>query len=121
MRIHLSEASPAAINHFTAQSLGLAHSTEAAPDYAGDPQLAAPIIEQLQARHLVLQEDEDRHTWIATLDNPPRVFHGQTAHIAALRCHLAVTCGDFLDLPETLIPAQLDYRNLWSTAARCGE
>ena len=126
MRIQISEASPAAINYFTALSQGLAVTPGSTPqrasiDYIGDPALAAPLIAALQARGLVLQQDGERQAWTASIDTPARVFHGPTAHLAALRCHLAVVYGDFLDLPEALIPDQLDYRNLWSQSARCAE
>ena len=128
MRIQISEASPAAINYFTALALsqGLAAtpgsaSHQASIDYVGDPALAAPLIAALQARGLVLQQDGERQAWTASIDTPARGFHGPTAHLAALRCHLAAVFGDFLDLPEALIPDQLDYRNLWSQSARCAE
>ena len=128
MRIQISEASPAAINYFTALALsqGLAVTPgnalqRASIDYVGDPALAAPLIAALQARGLVLQQDGERQAWTASIDTPARGFHGPTAHLAALRCHLAAVFGDFLDLPEALIPDQLNYRNLWSQSARCGE
>ena len=126
MRIQVSEASPAAINYFTALSQGLAVTPgnalqRASIDYVGDPARAAPLIAALQARGLVLQQDGERQAWTASIDTPARVFHGPTAQLAALRCHLAVVFGDFLDLPEALIPDQLDYRNLWSQSARCAE
>ena len=126
MRIQISEASPAAINYFSALSQGLwltpGGATQLASiDYTGDPALAAPLIAALETKGLVLQEDSERQAWTASIDTPARVFHGPTAHIAALRCHLAVVYGDFLDLPEALIPDQLNYRNLWSQSARCGE
>ena len=112
--------------YFTALSQGLAVTPgnalqRASIDYVGDPARAAPLIAALQARGLVLQQDGERQAWTASIDTPARVFHGPTSHLAALRCHLAVVFGDFLDLPEALIPDQLDYRNLWSQSARCAE
>lgn len=126
MRIQISEASPAAINYFTALSQGLpatlGDATQLASiDYTDDSALVTPLIVALETKGLVLQEDGERQAWTASIDTPARVFHGPTARIAALRCHLAVVYGDFLDLPEALIPDQLDYRNLWSQSARCGE
>ena len=45
----------------------------------------------------------------------------EMVNIAALRCYLTVVYGNFLDVPEALLADQINYRNLWSTSARCGE
>ena len=90
-------------------------------DYTGNPAQAAPILARLRVRNLTLHEDTERGLWIASIDVPASMHYGRTALIAALRCHLSATYGEYLDVPEALLADQLDYRNLWSTAARCAE
>ena len=120
MRIQVGEAAPAVINHFTAQSLGLPAGAPV-PDYVGDPALAAPLIAGLRRRGLVLHEDTERGFWVATIDSPACRHQGISAQVAALRCHLSIACGDFLDLPDELVALQQDHANLWATGPRCAE
>ncbi len=90
-------------------------------DYTGNPVQAAPILARLRARNLALHESIERGVWIAAIDAPACMHYGRTALLAALRCHLAATYGEYLDVPDALLADQLDYRNLWSTAAQCAE
>ena len=126
MRIQVSEAAPRVIDYFTACSQGLCFdaTADAIPAYTADPALAAPIISALRLRNLNMHEDEERQAGIASIDLSPYQHcqhYGKTALIAALRCHLTVAYGNFLEVPDELIDDQLNYRNLWSSSARCAE
>ena len=126
MRIQVSEAAPRVIDYFTARSQGLCFdaTADAVPAYTADPALAAPIVSALRLRNLNMHEDEERQVGIASIDLPPCQHcqhYGKTALIAALRCHLTVAYGNFLEVPDELIDDQLNYRNLWSSSARCAE
>lgn len=123
MRIQISEAAPRVMNYFIARSQGRPADMPLAaiPDYAGDPALASPLIDALRARRLQIHTDAEHRIASARIESPACTHYAATAHVAALRCYLTVIYGNFLDVPEALICEQLNYRNLWSTAARCGE
>ena len=118
MRIQISEAAPRVMNYFLARSQGIPADTalHAMTDYT------SPLIETLRAHHR-LQTHEDAQCRIASarIESPTCLHYGTTVNIAALRCYLTVVYGNFLEVPEALLSDQINYRNLWSTSARCGE
>ena len=124
MRIQISEAAPRVMNYFLARSQGVPTdiAIHAMTDYTGTPAQASPLIETLRTHHR-LQTNEDAECRIASarIESPACLHYGTTVNIAALRCYLTVVYGNFLDVPEALLAEQINYRNLWSTSARCGE
>ena len=124
MRIQISEAAPRVMNYFLALSQGIPADTalHAMTDYTGAPAQASPLIETLRAHHR-LQTHEDAQCRVASarIESPDCLHYGTTVNIAALRCYLTVVYGNFLDVPEALLSDQINYRNLWSTSACCGE
>ena len=124
MRIQISEAAPRVMNYFLARSQGIPADMAiyAMTDYTGTPAQASPLIETLQTHHR-LQTHEGAECRIASarIESPACLHYGTTVNIAALRCYLTVVYGNFLDVPEALLADQINYRNLWSTSARCGE
>ncbi|SDH09501.1 hypothetical protein [Propionivibrio dicarboxylicus] len=109
MRIHIDEASPGVLEHLAARHLGAC----AASDDA--------LLAKLATHYPVLQQDEERATWTVAIAAPTRSFTGQTERAALLRACLSRCCGDFFELDEDWIADQLNYRTLWSNAARCAE
>lgn len=123
MRIQISEAAPRIMGYFIARSQGrpVDAPLETIPEYTGDPAQASPLIESLRTHRLQLHENAEQHVASARIESPNCLHYGTTAHIAALRCYLTVIYGNFLEVPDALIPEQLNYRNLWSASACCGE
>lgn len=117
MKIHISEASNAVLNHFTALSLH----ADPVLAYTDSPELAAGIAACLSGNGLTLCEDAEQGFTLASMAAPRCSFVERNPRAALLRCYLTVVYGDFLELPEHLVADQLNYRNLWSSSPRCGE
>lgn len=117
MKIHISEASNAVLNHFTALSLH----ADPVVAYTDNSELAAGIAARLSGNGLTMCEDAEQGFTLASMAAPRCSFVERNPRVALLRCYLAVVYGDFLELPEHLVADQLNYRNLWSSSPRCGE
>lgn len=117
MKIHISEASNAVLNHFTARSL------DADPDavYTDSPGRVGELLARLSGCGLTMYEDVETGFTSVTIVSPRHCFIERNPRVALLRCYLAAVYGDFLELPEHLVADQINYRNLWSSSPRCGE